>query len=1165
MYYDSNTQSLKFSPSDLTVFWDSEFASWMDRWECERRRGNTAVVGANGLPLGLDSSVAQECKPDKKDAELELIASKGTEHEKAFLDHLLQRAHRVAVLDQGSSNLDSTLQTMRARNDFIFQARLEHDNFGGFADFLSLTSGTSSLGDYHYEAWDTKLARTPKPSFVIQLCAYSEMLEHLQRRRPAGFEVVLGTNEHTRFLTNHFIYYYRRLKQSFLDSQAQFDPRAFPHPGLSRSFGRWNTFAGQVLDSSDHLSRVANITRGQITKLESAGIASLTALANSTIDRVPKLAQPVFRKLQKQAQLQRQSQNETRPLFEVQPLDQEFPRRGLALLPPASVGDVYFDIEGFPLTEGGLEYLLGAVHVEEDQPLFVDWWAHNDAQEKQSFEQFIDFVYARWQSDPAMHIYHYAAYEVTAMRRLMGKHATREREVDDLLRHQVFVDLYTVVRQGLIVGTPSYSLKAIERLYLDAREGEVTTAGGSVVAYHEWLESGEPQNWQESPILKEIRDYNEVDCISTWQLALWLRAVQAKSEIGFIPLESQADKQQDGHANEELHPATQLAEQLVADAESTLIEDEEACRVQKLLAWLLEFHWREDKPVFWRMFDWHEKTEQELIDDFDCLGGLQRTSKPRTPIKRSYLYEYRFDPNQETKLHADSRCYFAHDLTIETTIHQLDPETGLVEIKLGPKIADAPERLCLIPNEHVSSRALAAAVFRYVEAWSQGHVPSQAIDDLIHRRPPRIKGHQSGAIVPDGSELLPATIDAIRRMDRSTLCIQGPPGTGKTYTAARAILRLLLDNKKVAVTANSHKVILNILRAVHEAMQEHGQSFPLVKHGGERDDPLIVSGKIQYTTESQQITDRLDDDPIVVGGTAWLFSRPELESAFDYLFVDEAGQFSLANVVATGLCADNIVLIGDQMQLSQPILGTHPGDSGKSALEYLLDGRATIPPDFGIFLNQTWRMHPNICGFISEAIYENRLHAHPGTSKQRLRLSGDRNRPVSMPAGIVYVPVEHEGNSQGSEEEAEAIERIIAELVGQEVSHFNGERTTNLSLDDILLVAPFNMQVRLLKQRLGSQARVGSVDKFQGQEAHVVIISMCSSTLDDSPRGAEFLLNPNRINVAVSRARTLTIVVGSPAILNSHCHSISEMKALNLFCWLVDHAAQLQSIERPDR
>jgi uncharacterized protein len=259
----------------------------MDRWQAERWNGNGEIAGENGLPIGLESPGVDECGPDEQDEQLELIAAKGMEHEGTFLERLRQEGHEIAELDSGSNSLADTIEAMKQQKDFIFKARLEHDIFGGFADFLARTPGQSLFGDHHYEVWDTKLARSPKASFIIQLCAYAEMLEHIQGRRPEGFEVVLGTNERIRFLTNRFIYYFRALKQSFLDFHDQFDAGDFPHPGLSRSFGRWNTFAEQVLESSDHLSRVANISRGQIKKLEAAGIATMTDLAVSTVDRVP--------------------------------------------------------------------------------------------------------------------------------------------------------------------------------------------------------------------------------------------------------------------------------------------------------------------------------------------------------------------------------------------------------------------------------------------------------------------------------------------------------------------------------------------------------------------------------------------------------------------------------------------------------------------------------------------------------------------------------------------------------------------------------------------------------------------------------------------------------------------------------------------------------------
>jgi superfamily I DNA and/or RNA helicase len=298
----------------------------------------------------------------------------------------------------------------------------------------------------------------------------------------------------------------------------------------------------------------------------------------------------------------------------------------------------------------------------------------------------------------------------------------------------------------------------------------------------------------------------------------------------------------------------------------------------------------------------------------------------------------------------------------------------------------------------------------------------------------------------------------------------------------------------------------------------------------------------------------LGGGPVLVGGTAWVFSRPELAGAFDYLFVDEAGQVSLANAVAVGQCARNLILVGDQMQLAQPTQGSHPGETGLSCLEYVLQGHATIPPDMGVFLGTSRRMHPDVCRFISDALYDGRLGSTPETARHRI-VRGPETRLVAAETGVVWVPVTHDGCSQSSDEECDSIVAIVGELLAREVVGGDGA-TRRMTLDDILIVAPFNMQVRCLEERLGAGARIGSVDKFQGQEAAVVIVSLCSSTLDESPRGAAFLLSPNRLNVAVSRAQALAIVVGCPELLETRCRSVEEMALVNLLCHLVQYAEE---------
>ncbi|WP_154587591.1 AAA domain-containing protein, partial [Bordetella pertussis] len=424
-----------------------------------------------------------------------------------------------------------------------------------------------------------------------------------------------------------------------------------------------------------------------------------------------------------------------------------------------------------------------------------------------------------------------------------------------------------------------------------------------------------------------------------------------------------------------------------------------------------------------------------------------------------------------------------------------------------------------------------------------------AVDALLRREPPRIRGLARGApLVAPHAELLPQVLDVVARMDETTLFLQGPPGAGKTYTGSRVLLQLLRAGRRVAVSSNSHHAINNLLRGLERLAEREGFALRGAKKSTSAGDDSCLGG-----AQIEDVFDNKDVDPArhqLVAGTAWLFARPEFEQAFDYLFVDEAGQVSLANLVAMGQCARNIVLLGDQMQLGQPSQGTHPGRSGESALDYLLDGQATIAASQGVFLDTSYRMHPEICGFISEAIYDGRLRAAPATAAHRLLLDEAAGR--ELPAhGIRYVPVPHDGNTQSSREEAARVAELCALLLRQRHVDEAGAPAP-LTLDDILFVAPYNVQVNTLRAALPDGARVGTVDKFQGQEAQVVIVSMATSSGDYLPRDLEFLFSRNRLNVAISRARTLAILVASPALTAVRCRSAEQMALVNTLCWVAE-------------
>lgn len=1131
MRYEQN--ELVFSPSDLCNFYESRYRSWMDRCNLERP----------GLLV-----------KDEQSAEMALLSTKGDEHEQAILTAYEQSGCGVVKIERTSKFADAVNETRAAIEngaEVIFQGALQHGRFAGWSDFLERVPSQSGAGGHPvYRVADTKLARKPKPYFLIQLCAYAEMLEALQGTLPDRLVVIAGDNARHEFRTEDYFFFYKRLKKAFLDFQDAFDPEQRELPDPRADHGPWQSYADQTLAELDHPSRVAGITAHQVKRLRQAGITTLTQLAETTQPQVPKMEESVFLRLRAQAALQLRAEAEKEIPFEVVKYAPE-ERQGLAALPPASELDVYFDIEGYPLVDGGLEYLLGVCFHDGKELGYRDFWAHDAREEKHAFELLVDWLTELRRRDPKMHIYHYANYEVAALRRLMGKHGTREEEVDQLLRGEVFVDLYRVVKQGLRVGVPSYSLKYIEHLYRGKRGEDVKSAAQSVVEYANWIEKADGDTHESSSILKGIRDYNIADCESTAELTAWLRLQQRRAEIEWVPPREKKEKQEtqnkDGKQSklEEVRESDALARRLLDTIPTDRSAAPERWRIQELLAQLIGFHRREDKPFWWRIYDAHAMTEAELVEDAECLGALTRTEKPSTKEKRSQAFEFRFDADQDTKLAEGAKADVAGSFGDRFTIHSLDRTEGLVELKRQGGDAP-PDRLSLVPYEYIDPKAIARSIRKVAEALLEtGGVPS-CLEDLLGRQAPRLRGRPRGEpiVPPQATDLTSASIAAVNALDGTTLTIQGPPGTGKTYTAARCAAELIRQGKRVGITSNGHKAIEKLME---EILEVAGPELDVraVKVGG-GPSKLTDDPRVRAAEGMKGVVHEGANTDLLVGGTCFAFSDDSAAEQFDCLFVDEAGQVSLANVVGASRATRNIVLVGDQMQLGQPIKGSHPGDSGQSALEYLLHEHATVPEEMGIFLAKTRRLHPELCSFISGAIYEGRL-APTGHARERcLRPGAGSTLPA---AGLCFVPVEHEGNAQASDEEVEHIGRLIRELLGARFVSENGERA--LGMNDIMIVAPYNAQVRRLQQAYPN-ARVGTVDKFQGQEAAIVIVSMCASSAEGSLRGIEFLLNPNRLNVALSRAQCLALVVGSPGLSEARASTVKQMKLVNLLCRILE-------------
>jgi uncharacterized protein len=422
--------------------------------------------------------------------------------------------------------------------------------------------------------------------------------------------------------------------------------------------------------------------------------------------------------------------------------------------------------------------------------------------------------------------------------------------------------------------------------------------------------------------------------------------------------------------------------------------------------------------------------------------------------------------------------------------------------------------------------------------------------DFLYRRRPRLNDTLAGPLLEPGEDILSGAKRLILGMDRTSLCIQGPPGSGKTPKCAHVIAALLKAGKRVGISSNSHDVISHLMRSTVEAAVKLGVSFSAAKCGG---NPEPFHPRVEMIPGNTDIFKR-EQWPNLVGGTAWVFSHEDAVEKLDYLFVDEAGQVCVANLVGMARSAANLVFWGDQMQLRQPVQGVHFGESGASILDYYLQNQPTVPEDLGLFLPTSWRMRPDICCFISSAFYEDRLHHEPCTENRNIRLAG-RTKHLHRSSGIVFVPVSHEGRVFECEEEVRTIQQIVGELLGQTLGQA-GKASRAITRSDILIVAPYNLQVRRLRAALPG-VRVGTVDKFQGQEAPVVIFSMTASEGDSAPRGAAFLFDRNRLNVAISRAQILAIIVASPKLELTRCSGVEQMQLVNLFCRAVSIGSEI--------
>jgi len=701
-----------------------------------------------------------------------------------------------------------------------------------------------------------------------------------------------------------------------------------------------------------------------------------------------------------------------------------------------------------------------------------------------------------------------------------------------------------------------YSLKKIEAFYGFERKTPLEKSRSAMRYVEHRLELG----WGDEVLPEEIREvmegYNREDCVSTAKLRDWLEEERLKLVSLGVAVARPPEKS--GDPSEKLQEKLNRAEALTVQLCEGIPTDPEARSeeqsAQWLLAQLLSWHRREDKSAWQEGYRLAEMNDEDLLDERLGLTKLRFVKRVdsgwQVPTDR-----YSFDP-QKSNVRVGKSVYFGDEKFGE--VIAIDHVKGIADIKKTKKTADAHAPTVYMWDAPLPTDAQAGSLYR-IGAWvaengvdAPGHY--RAGRDLLLRKPPRLLDREK--LDPLASERPENTASRIAlALQDSVFAIQGPPGSGKTYTGARMICELVKRGKTIGATALSHKVIRKLLDDVVEAARGKGTAGVRCMHrekDGEESDGVAVAKKDNEEAFAALRSNKIN----VLGGTSWLWAPEAAFECVDVLFIDEAGQMSLADVLAVSQAAKRLVLLGDPQQLERPTKGSHPNGAEKSALEHLLNGRKTIAEDMGFFLPQSWRLHPDVCKFTSEVFYEGKLSSH-AIARSRV-LEGHASLKG---AGLWFVPVEHEGNRNASAEEVEVVARIVKGLLQPEVKWFYGAgNSRRLKEGDILIVAPYNAQVADLSARLPNM-RIGTVDKFQGQEAPVVIYSLTTSSPEDAPRGMEFLYSLNRLNVATSRAMSAVILVGSPRLFEPECRTPRQMQLANALCAYREMATQVDADE----
>ena len=1156
MRIDTQAQSVIWSASDLKAAAECEFA-----W-CR----------AIDAKLGRVPAVEEP-----EDATLARAALLGDVHEQnvlaRYLDdlgpdrvHLVEKASSVDA-EALAAAVDETVRALGSDAVVVFQAAFATPEFVGFADFLKRDD------DGRWRVQDSKLARKARVTALMQLAAYVDQLDRLGIPRSDEVDLILGDGTLSTHAVDDLLplFQVRRARLRALIADRRVDEGS---AGAALAWGddrgdlevvacgRCATCEEQVIAHRD-LLMVARMRPVQRARLRAAGIETIDALADA-VTPPEGMNTDTFETLRAQARLQIRADAEGAPTYDVHYA------AAIHTLPVPSHGDIFFDFEGDPLytepaPEGeghwGIDYLFGWV---DNTDQYTALWAHDFAAEREAFERFLDFVKVRRAAHPGMHIYHYAPYETSHLVAMAARHGVREGEIDRLLREGVFVDLYPLVLRTVRVGTRSYSIKKLEPLYMgeDVRTSDVQKGDDSIVQYvaaRELAAAGEQE--EADAVFADLADYNRYDCVSTRRLRNWLIDIARKEGVSPAPPDE---------ADEVIYEPSPRSVALLADAERAVEADGDG-QLHRIAAAAIDYFPREAKS-FWVS---HFQRLREPVTMWDGTRDVVRVDRMSSTVQRDWSVgegrrvmsrdiAIRGEVSPGTTLGAGSQPFALYPVPApfdteapSRAVHVPHTVTVTAVLDDGYLITEAAIQgqtwdelpLALTPAAPPRVVSLQGAIDEWadtVHAAAPGF-PSDAATDILRRIPPRTL---SGNLLPEsGGDTIDAIVRAILDLDRSYLAVQGPPGTGKTYTGSQVIARLVKEHGfTIGVVAQSHAIIENLL----ERVVADGVPAAQVAKA-----PKDLSTDPSYTVIPKNgmaaFLGEHSEHGSVVGGTAWDFSNTaRVERAgLDLLVVDEAGQFSLASTIAVAAGAKRLLLLGDPQQLPQVSQGAHPEPVDTSALGWVMDGDAVVRPDYGYFLARSWRMHPRLAAPVSKLAYAGRLASAPGTERRALE---------GIDPGLHVISLRHRGNATQSPEEAGEVVALVRDLVGRAFTDNDADATVRpLAQTDIIVVAPYNAQRQTVHDALAEagfpDVPVGTVDNFQGKEAVVSITSLAASSGRDAPRGPEFLLLQNRLNVAISRAQVAAYLIHSPALLDDLPRTPEGVARMSAFARLVGAAS----------